>query len=237
MEDFTGGVSESIDMTQNPPPGLFQILKSSYDRDSQLGCSINAKPGQIEARLPTGLIAGHAYTITDVIKVGMFWSWYYTYLDVSCPDLPFIYSFWDELSLLMKITRLCIFQVDIQGRPVRLIRIRNPWGQVEWNGPWSDKYVQVTSEIYIYIFFLLNARQPRNRYVFNNEVRLMVPIWIRVISTSVILFKNRIELLKPTLGLFFLLIFQFQRMGRHTSPWQRKAGSAHSGRWWILVRL
>ncbi|XP_072170100.1 calpain-9-like isoform X1 [Diadema setosum] len=96
MEDFTGGVSESIDMKQNPPPGLFKILKSSYDRDSQLGCSINAKPGVTEAVLPSGLIAGHAYTITDVRKV------------------------------------------SVRGAEKRLIRIRNPWGQKEWNGAWSD---------------------------------------------------------------------------------------------------
>ncbi|XP_014730824.1 PREDICTED: calpain-9 isoform X2 [Sturnus vulgaris] len=31
-----------------------------------------------------------------------------------------------------------IEEVSYRGRQVKLIRIRNPWGQVEWNGPWSD---------------------------------------------------------------------------------------------------
>uniref|UniRef100_A0A8B9MY32 Calpain 9 n=1 Tax=Accipiter nisus TaxID=211598 RepID=A0A8B9MY32_9AVES len=31
-----------------------------------------------------------------------------------------------------------IDEVSYRGRQVQLIRIRNPWGQVEWNGPWSD---------------------------------------------------------------------------------------------------
>ena len=69
MEDFTGGVSEEFGLKDNTDKRLFGTLKKAYDRDSQLGCSINAKPGVTEAKLPNGLICGHAYTITDLKRV------------------------------------------------------------------------------------------------------------------------------------------------------------------------
>ncbi|XP_062400197.1 calpain-9 [Sardina pilchardus] len=97
MEDFTGGVGENYD-TKKAPDNLFLILKKAHDRGSMLGCSIDiTSSAESEARTSTGLVKGHAYSITG------------------------------------------LEEVNCGGRKVRLIRVRNPWGQVEWNGRWSDK--------------------------------------------------------------------------------------------------
>uniref|UniRef100_A0A671TMZ0 Calpain 9 n=1 Tax=Sparus aurata TaxID=8175 RepID=A0A671TMZ0_SPAAU len=96
MEDFTGGVGENYE-TKNAPENLFSIMKKALDRGSMMGCSIDiSSSAESEAKTSTGLVKGHAYSITGME------------------------------------------QVNYRGRPVQLIRVRNPWGQVEWNGPWSD---------------------------------------------------------------------------------------------------
>uniref|UniRef100_A0A673GAH0 Calpain-9-like n=1 Tax=Sinocyclocheilus rhinocerous TaxID=307959 RepID=A0A673GAH0_9TELE len=99
MEDFTGGVGEMYE-TKNAPTNLFLILKKAVERGSMLGCSIDiTSSAESEAQTTTGLVKGHAYSITGVEEVTT---------------------------------------VNYRGSKVQLIRVRNPWGQVEWNGPWSD---------------------------------------------------------------------------------------------------
>uniref|UniRef100_A0A3Q2QIR5 Calpain-3 n=1 Tax=Fundulus heteroclitus TaxID=8078 RepID=A0A3Q2QIR5_FUNHE len=94
MEDFTGGVTEFYEMKEAPKE-LYKIMKKALERGSLMGCSIDSLvPARFETRTVTGLVKGHAYSVTAV----------------------------DEH----------------KDSKVRLVRLRNPWGQVEWNGPWSD---------------------------------------------------------------------------------------------------
>ncbi|MEQ2215251.1 hypothetical protein XENOCAPTIV_029624 [Xenoophorus captivus] len=39
-------------------------------------------------------------------------------------------------------------KVTYRGNPTKLVRIRNPWGEVEWTGPWSDDAVYLLSILY-----------------------------------------------------------------------------------------
>uniref|UniRef100_A0A0N5CEA4 Calpain catalytic domain-containing protein n=1 Tax=Strongyloides papillosus TaxID=174720 RepID=A0A0N5CEA4_STREA len=63
LEDFTGGLTEFIDIN-NPPKNLLQMIMTGFELGSLFGCSIEADPYAWEARLPNGLIKGHAYSIT-----------------------------------------------------------------------------------------------------------------------------------------------------------------------------
>ncbi|XP_056282833.1 calpain-3 isoform X1 [Pseudoliparis swirei] len=99
MEDFTGGVTEFYEMKETPKE-LYKIMKKALERGSLMGCSIDSLvPARFETRTATGLVKGHAYSLTAVEE---------------CKPSQH------------------------KDSKFRLVRLRNPWGQVEWKGPWSD---------------------------------------------------------------------------------------------------
>nr|XP_057935599.1 calpain-5-like isoform X2 [Doryrhamphus excisus] len=112
LTDFTGGVSEMIDLAENPAKAdvekrkeLFERVLKVHGRGGLISCSIKVtNSSNMEAKLPNGLVKGHAYAVTDVRKVKL------------------------GRGLMAK------FKSD----KVNMVRIRNPWGQSEWTGAWSD---------------------------------------------------------------------------------------------------
>ncbi|KAJ3589042.1 hypothetical protein NHX12_009890 [Muraenolepis orangiensis] len=127
LVDFTGGVSEPVDLLEGQMATdeaarnqLFERVLKVHNRDGLISCSIRdclaviAGAAQVdlsattvedmEARLDCGLVKGHAYAVTDVRKVRL-----------GHGLLAFFKS-----------------------EKLQMIRMRNPWGEKEWSGPWSD---------------------------------------------------------------------------------------------------
>ncbi|XP_039987309.1 calpain-12 [Xiphias gladius] len=98
MEDFTGGIAYSKNISSCTPQVLWRSLTGALSRGSLLSCFIQATSySDIGKVTGDGLVKGHAYAVTDTDKVK---------------------KASDEILLL---------------------RLRNPWGFVEYRGPWSDK--------------------------------------------------------------------------------------------------
>uniref|UniRef100_A0A3Q2E857 Calpain 5b n=1 Tax=Cyprinodon variegatus TaxID=28743 RepID=A0A3Q2E857_CYPVA len=113
LVDFTGGVSEPVDLLEGQMATdevarnqLFERVLKVHNRDGLISCSIRATTVEdMEARLDCGLVKGHAYAVTDVRKVRL-----------GHGLLAFFKS-----------------------EKLHMIRMRNPWGEKEWSGPWSDR--------------------------------------------------------------------------------------------------
>ncbi|XP_069502416.1 calpain-11-like [Ambystoma mexicanum] len=104
MEDFTGGIAESIDVSSEPPEELWKAVNKALEKKPLVSCFIKvSNPKDIGQANKVGLVMGHAYALiaTHVVQKG--------------------------------------------NDTVHLIRVRNPWGFVEYSGPWSDKSAEWTS--------------------------------------------------------------------------------------------
>ncbi|KAL4237592.1 hypothetical protein ACF0H5_002306 [Mactra antiquata] len=73
LTDFTGGITEGYILrgpNSDVPRNIVNILFKALDRQSLIGCCINSLKGTVtETELSNGLIAGHAYSITDLREI------------------------------------------------------------------------------------------------------------------------------------------------------------------------
>ncbi|XP_041352940.1 calpain-9-like [Gigantopelta aegis] len=77
LTDLTGGLTESYYLrgkNTNVPRNIVNILFKALDRQSLIGCAINPldpQSGVQESKLKNGLVAGHAYSVTDLREIQM----------------------------------------------------------------------------------------------------------------------------------------------------------------------
>ena len=69
LVDFSGGCSENYDLKEETEDLLDIMIKACQKQGAMMSCSIEPDPRVLEAKLDNGLIRGHAYSITKVIKV------------------------------------------------------------------------------------------------------------------------------------------------------------------------
>ena len=72
MVDFSGGAPETFllaELSVDQLERLGETLLTSYHQDALLCCSITAHPHKFEAKKPNGLVMGHAYSITKVLRL------------------------------------------------------------------------------------------------------------------------------------------------------------------------
>ena len=71
MEDFTGGLCQTFECKE-APKNIFDIMLRAAKFKSLMCAAIDASSAsEIEAKLPNGLVKGHAYTVSRVARVSV----------------------------------------------------------------------------------------------------------------------------------------------------------------------
>nr|XP_055219463.1 neutral alpha-glucosidase C isoform X4 [Gorilla gorilla gorilla] len=146
MEDFTGGVTEFFEV-RDAPSDMYKIMKKAIERGSLMGCSIDDGTNMTYGTSPSGLNMGEL--IARMVRNMDNSLLQDSDLDPRGSDerptrtiIPVQY----ETRMACGLVRGHAYSVTgldevlFKGEKVKLVRLRNPWGQVEWNGSWSDRW-------------------------------------------------------------------------------------------------
>ncbi|XP_044131119.1 calpain-1 catalytic subunit-like isoform X1 [Bufo gargarizans] len=101
LEDFTGGVAESVSLSRYTSEEVREMVLAAGRREALMACYIQVSEAADIGRVDEdGLVLGHAYSV------------------------------------------LGAKEVKRGSEELTLIRLRNPWGFTEYNGPWSDQSLE-----------------------------------------------------------------------------------------------
>ncbi|ERE70824.1 calpain-3 isoform 2 [Cricetulus griseus] len=144
MEDFTGGVTEFFEI-KDAPSDMYKIMRKAIERGSLMGCSIDDGTNMTYGTSPSGLNMGEL--IARMVRNMDNSLLRDSDLDPRGSDdrpsrtiVPVQY----ETRMACGLVKGHAYSVTgleealFKGEKVKLVRLRNPWGQVEWNGSWSD---------------------------------------------------------------------------------------------------
>uniref|UniRef100_A0A670Y6G8 Calpain-3 n=1 Tax=Pseudonaja textilis TaxID=8673 RepID=A0A670Y6G8_PSETE len=141
MEDFTGGVTEFYEI-KDAPKDTYKIMKHAIERGSLMACSIEDSSGFIYGSAPTTDLG--QFIAQKLQKMNS------EFLDKSTEEtedrairtiIPLLYERRMANGLVTghAYSVTGVEDATLKGEKIKLVRLRNPWGQVEWNGAWSDK--------------------------------------------------------------------------------------------------
>uniref|UniRef100_A0A8D0G5E6 Calpain-3 n=1 Tax=Sphenodon punctatus TaxID=8508 RepID=A0A8D0G5E6_SPHPU len=140
MEDFTGGVTEFYEI-KDAPKDTYKIMKHAINRGSLMACSIEDNMGLTYGTAPQSDIGELiARMVKNLGNSQLNDSNQGTDERPTRTIVPMLFETRMPNGLVKghAYSVTGIEETLFKGEKIKLVRLRNPWGEVEWNGAWSD---------------------------------------------------------------------------------------------------